>query len=110
MKLSKKEIIVKAFLYRFFVILYELTLATILGLLGFTITGFVITNNLLKIVGFIIFELFWTRHIALRYRLLERVILNRIKHSKWVLMVIAVTTVLMFILIWALLRAILIYY
>ena len=81
MKLSKKEIIVKAFLYRFFVILYELTLATILGLLGFTIAGFIITNNLLKIAGYIIFELWWFRYLKTRFKLLEKLILKKIRRS-----------------------------
>jgi len=79
MKLSKKEIVVKAFLYRFFVILYELTLAIMLGLLGFTLAGFVVANNLIKILGYIIFELWWFRYLKTRFMLLEKVILKRLR-------------------------------
>ena len=81
MKPQKKEIIIKAFLYRFFVILYELTLATILGLIGFTVTGFIIANNLFKILGYVIFELWWFRYLKTRFKLLEKLILKRLRKS-----------------------------
>jgi len=80
-KPQKKEIIIKAFLYRFFVILYELTLATILGLIGFTVTGFIIANNLFKILGYVIFELWWFRYLKTRFKLLEKLILKRLRKS-----------------------------
>jgi len=77
----KRELLVKSILYRVFVIAYELCLAFLLGYLGFTVSGFVVANNLIKLAGYVVFELWWFRYLRTRFRLLERLILERLRKT-----------------------------
>ncbi|MCD6137148.1 MAG: hypothetical protein J7J91_00975 [Deltaproteobacteria bacterium] len=79
--ITKKEILVKAIFYRAFVILYELSLGLLLGYLGFTIAGFVIANNLIKLLGYVVFELWWFRYLKTRFKLLEKLILKKLRKT-----------------------------
>lgn len=79
--ITKKEILIKAIFYRAFVILYELLLGLLLGYLGFTIAGFVIANNLIKLLGYVVFELWWFRYLKTRFKLLEKLILKKLRKT-----------------------------
>jgi len=79
--ITKKEILIKAIFYRAFVILYELSLGLLLGYLGFTIAGFVIANNLIKLLGYVVFELWWFRYLKTRFKLLEKLILKKLRKT-----------------------------
>ena len=79
--ITKKEILIKAIFYRAFVILYELSLGFLLGYLGFTIAGFVIANNLIKLLGYVVFELWWFRYLKTRFKLLEKLILKKLRKT-----------------------------
>ena len=79
--ITKKEILIKAIFYRAFVILYELSLGLLLGYLGFTIASFVIANNLIKLLGYVVFELWWFRYLKTRFKLLEKLILKKLRKT-----------------------------
>lgn len=73
-KPKKKELALKAAIYRAFVVAYEAALAFALGLLGFTVTGFVVANNLIKLAGYLLFELWWAGYLRTKLRLLDRLL------------------------------------
>jgi hypothetical protein len=81
-KPPKRELLVKSLVYRLFVILYEVVLALIVGYIGFNILEFVAVNNLIKILGYFIVELWWFRYLRTRFMLLEKLILNKIRRQK----------------------------
>jgi len=77
----KRELLVKSMLYRAFVIAYELCLALLLGYVGLTVSEFVVANNLIKLAGYVVFEFWWFRYLRTRFRLLERIILERLRKT-----------------------------
>ena len=81
-KPPKRELFVKSLVYRLFVIMYEAILALIVGYIGFNILEFVAVNNLIKIAGYFIVELWWFRYLRTRFMLLEKLILNRVRGKR----------------------------
>jgi len=76
---SKKELLVKSAVYRMFAIAYESALAAVFALIGINVFEFIALNNIIKLVGYFIVELWWFRHIRTRLLLLEKLILNRLR-------------------------------
>lgn len=80
-KPSKRELLVKTIIYRLFVILYESLLAIVVGYIGLRILDFVVLNNLVKMAGYFIVELWWFRYLRTRFMLLERLILSKLRKN-----------------------------
>ena len=59
-KISKKELAFKAVFYRGYVIIYEVILYTItIPFIGSNVLYFIIINNLVKIVGYFLYDIIW---------------------------------------------------
>ncbi len=78
-KPSKKEILLKSATYRCFVIMYELFLASLFGLVGLSVVDFVVANNLLKFLGYLIFEVWWFGWIRTRFNVLGKLLKKMFK-------------------------------
>ena len=76
---AKRELVLKAVLYRAFVILYELLLAAIMSYLGWKLVNsealsFVLVNNIIKLLGYFVWEMIWFGYVRTRLNLLRRVL------------------------------------
>jgi len=76
---AKRELALKAVLYRAFVILYELLLAAIVSYAGWKLLNsesltFVLVNNTIKLVGYFMWEMIWFGYVRTRLNLLRRVL------------------------------------
>jgi len=82
MKPSKKELTFKSLFYRGYVIVYELILYTLLTpVVGSNVVFFIIANNLIKIIGYILYDMIWFDFIRTRFTPIINYLKRRVKHE-----------------------------
>lgn len=73
MRITKKEITLKSIAYRIFVIVYELILANFLAYIGInSLSSFVLLNNTIKIIGYMLFEMVWFGYLRTRLNVVRK--------------------------------------
>ncbi|MCS7118284.1 MAG: hypothetical protein NZ957_05825 [Thaumarchaeota archaeon] len=79
MRPTVKSLTIKSLLYRVWIVVYELTLAYVLIVLGIHILtstpfGFILVNNSVKFFGYLLWELIWFGYLRTRLNLLKRLL------------------------------------
>ncbi|MEM2168128.1 MAG: hypothetical protein QXR74_07185 [Candidatus Bathyarchaeia archaeon] len=72
-KVTKKELVLKAVTYRALVVIGEALLAFVLSFFAMSLVEFVVVNNLLKLAGYLLFELWWFAYLRSRLDVLGRI-------------------------------------